>query len=97
MRNLRIFGFKAAIASAIVFVGLVAFVANSKLIATAHSDDEAAVRDALVKSALSFEKNDIAMATQVWANDESLTIFESGHANYGWVDYRDHHLVPGNG
>ena len=25
---------------------------------------------------------------------ESLTIFESGHANYGWADYRDHHLVP---
>jgi len=94
MRNLRIFGFNAAIASAIVLVGPVTFVANSKLIATAHSDDEAAVRDALGKSALSFEKNDIAMATQVWANDESLTIFESGHANYGWVDYRDHHLVP---
>jgi len=60
----------------------------------AHADDEAAVRDALMKSAVSFEKNDIAMASQVWANDESLTVFESGHANYGWVDYRDHHLVP---
>jgi hypothetical protein len=34
------------------------------------------------------------MASQVWVNDESLTIFESGHANYGWADYRDHHLVP---
>ena len=21
-------------------------------------------------------------------------IFESGHANYGWADYREHHLVP---
>ncbi len=62
--------------------------------ATAHKDDEAAVREALMKSALSFEKNDIAMAKQVWANDESLTVFESGHANYGWTDYRDHHLVP---
>lgn len=62
--------------------------------ATAHADDEGAVREALMKSALSFEKNDIAMASQVWANDESLTVFESGHANYGWADYRDHHLVP---
>jgi ketosteroid isomerase-like protein len=60
----------------------------------AHADDESAVRNALVKSATSFEKNDLAMATQVWANDESLIIFESGHANYGWPDYRDHHLVP---
>lgn len=60
----------------------------------AQADEEKAVRDALRKSALSFEKNDIAMASQVWANDESLTVFESGHANYGWADYRDHHLVP---
>jgi ketosteroid isomerase-like protein len=56
--------------------------------------DEAAVRDALLKSASSFEKNDMAAATQVWANDESLIVFESGHANYGWTDYRDHHLGP---
>jgi len=60
----------------------------------AQGNEETAVRDALTKSAVSFEKNDLAMASQVWVNDESLTIFESGHANYGWADYRDHHLVP---
>jgi ketosteroid isomerase-like protein len=87
-------GLGVAMTSAIFLVGLVAFVASSKSTATAHWDDEAAVRDALMKSALSFEKNDIALASQVWANDESLTVFESGHANYGWADYRDHHLVP---
>src|SRR5712691_3796236 len=65
-----------------------------KVTTLAYTDDEAAVREALLKSALSFEKNDVAMATQVWVNDESLTVFESGHANYGWADYRDHHLVP---
>jgi ketosteroid isomerase-like protein len=61
---------------------------------TAQSDDEAAVRDALLASATSFEKNDVAAATKVWVNDESLTVFESGHANYGWKDYRDNHLMP---
>jgi ketosteroid isomerase-like protein len=71
--------------------GLIAAVAYE---ATAHANDEEAVREALVKSAASFEKNDLTMASQVWANDESLTVFESGHANYGWADYRDHHLVP---
>ena len=71
--------------------GLVTVIAYA---VTAHVDDEAMVRDALMKSAASFEKNDIAMASQVWVNDESLTVFESGHANYGWADYRDHHLVP---
>ena len=62
--------------------------------AAAQSHDERAVRDALLKSASSFEKSDLAEATKVWANDESLTVFESGHANYGWADYRDNHLGP---
>lgn len=59
-----------------------------------RTNDVEAVRDVLLKSALSFEKNDRALATKVWANDESLTVFEQGHANYGWADYRDHHLFP---
>ena len=62
--------------------------------ATAQGSDEAAVRDALQTSALGFAKNDVDMVTKVWANDETLTVFESGHANYGWTDYRDHHLLP---
>ena len=56
---------------------------------SAQGGDEAAVRDALLKSASTFEKNDLAEATKVWVNDDSLTVFESGHANYGWADYRD--------
>lgn len=55
---------------------------------------EAAIRAALLKSASTFEKNDLLGASSVWATDKSLTIFESGHANYGWADYRDNHLVP---
>jgi ketosteroid isomerase-like protein len=60
----------------------------------AQTSDKPAVRDVLLRSASSFAKNDLAEATKVWANDESLTIFESGHANYGWIDYRDNHLAP---
>ena len=56
--------------------------------------EKTAVRDVLLRSAASFEKGDKAEATRVWVNDESLTVFESGHANYGWADYRDHHLFP---
>jgi ketosteroid isomerase-like protein len=93
MQNLkRKLGVGIALVSA-VLIFLIALSAT-KSVAKATVDDEAAVREALLKSATSFEKNDLAMATQVWANDESLTIFESGHANYGWADYRDHHLVP---
>ncbi len=62
--------------------------------ASARANDEAAVRLALTQSATGFERGDLAMLNSVYANDESVTIFESGHANYGWTDYRDHHLVP---
>ena len=62
--------------------------------AAAHDNDEASVREVLQKSALAFAKNDVDTVTKVWANDEMLTVFESGHANYGWADYRDHHLLP---
>src|SRR6266508_4302813 len=78
----------------IIALSAVAFGAAHKNIAIAQASDEAAVRDALFKSASTFEKNDLAEATKAWVNDESLTVFESGHANYGWADYRDHHLVP---
>lgn len=60
----------------------------------AESNDEAMVRAALVQNADGFARNDLKMVSQVWADDESVTVFESGHANYGWADYRDHHLVP---
>jgi ketosteroid isomerase-like protein len=72
----------------------VAFGVAHKHAEIAQASEETAVREALMKSAMSFEKNDLPMASQVWVNDESLTIFESGHANYGWADYRDNHLVP---
>ena len=62
--------------------------------AGAAQNEESAIRDVLLRSASSFAKNDVAEATKVWANDESVTVFESGHANYGWTDYRDHHLFP---
>lgn len=62
--------------------------------AQAQSDDEAAVRDVLTKNAAAFERGDMATLNKLWANDESVTVFESGHANYGWADYRNNHLKP---
>jgi ketosteroid isomerase-like protein len=57
-------------------------------------DDVKSVSDVLTQSAVGFEKGDMAALEKLWANDESVTVFESGHANYGWADYRDHHLGP---
>lgn len=57
-------------------------------------DPTAAIRDVLMQSAAAFERSEMAAMEKLWANDDSVTVFESGHANYGWVDYRDHHLGP---
>ncbi len=75
----------------IMAIALVAFaislglVAEYRVTSASPQCDEAAVRDVLLRSAASFEKNDTAEATKVWVNDESLTVFESGHANYNDV------------
>ncbi len=87
------FGLRVLSIAALAAITVTLGVAHKRA-AIEQGSDEAAVREALLQSASSFEKNDIAAATKVWANDESLTVFESGHANYGWADYRDHHLVP---
>lgn len=79
-----------ALAFALVTVLAVSF----RTTADAQDNDEAAVRAALMQSATGFERGDLATLNKVYANDESVTVFESGHANYGWADYRDHHLVP---
>lgn len=80
--------------SRLSFATVVLMLVCGTALALQQSDDEKAVRDVLMRSAASFEKNDKDEATKVWVNDDSLTVFESGHANYGWADYRDHHLFP---
>lgn len=53
-----------------------------------------AVKNVLLQNAKGFETGDLAMLDGLWAHDDGVTVFESGHANYGWPDYRDHHLKP---
>ena len=48
----------------------------------------------LVRNAQGFETGDLATLDTLWANDNDVTVFENGYANYGWSDYRDHHLKP---
>lgn len=57
-------------------------------------DAAADVRKVLEQNAKGFEKGDMHALDSIWAHDESVTVFENGHANYGWTDYRDHHLKP---
>ena len=62
--------------------------------AFAQTDEIKAVTDVLTREAAAVEKGDLTALDKLWANDESVTVFESGHANYGWNDYRNTHLAP---
>ena len=62
--------------------------------AGAAQDEMKDVRGVLMQSTAAFERNDMATMNKLWAQDESVTVFEQGHANYGWADYRDNHLAP---
>ncbi len=63
---------------------------------TAHAAHDPAehVKGVLLQYAAAVEGGDMAAISKAWANDESVTVFEQGHANYGWADYRDNHLGP---
>ncbi len=61
---------------------------------SAQTDEVKAVTDVLTREAQAVEKGDLAALDKIWANSEDVTVFESGHANYGWTDYRNTHLAP---
>lgn len=61
---------------------------------SAQTDEVKAVTDVLTREAAAVEKGDLAALDKIWANSEDVTVFESGHANYGWTDYRNTHLAP---
>ncbi|HXG86183.1 MAG TPA: nuclear transport factor 2 family protein [Pyrinomonadaceae bacterium] len=75
-------------------VGMMVFGFNWFSPISAQTNEEKAVMDVMQKEAAAVEKGDLAALDNLWANDESVTVFESGHANYGWKDYRDSHLGP---
>ena len=61
---------------------------------SAQTDEVKAVTNVLTREAAAVEKGDLAALDKIWANSEDVTVFESGHANYGWTDYRNSHLAP---
>jgi hypothetical protein len=56
--------------------------------------DAADVVKVLNASAAAFEHRDLPAASRTWSHSEALTVFEGGHVNRGWTDYRDNHLAP---
>ena len=75
-------------------VVLLSVIALFSLGTIAQSKDEQNVRGVLNENAAAFVRNDIGALDRIWANDEAVTVFENGSANYGWLDYRNNHLAP---
>ncbi len=61
---------------------------------SAQTNEVKAVTDVLTREARAVEKGDLTALDKIWANSDDVTVFESGHANYGWNDYRNNHLAP---
>lgn len=68
--------------------------ANTQAKAATGSNSDAEVRAVLTQYTAAVERGDMAVIEKLWSKDESVTVIENGHANYGWADYRDHHLGP---
>ncbi len=60
----------------------------------AHGDEHEAVEKTLKNYAAAIASKDISKVEKYVVTDESFTVFEGGHVNNGWADYRDHHLAP---
>lgn len=81
-----------AVMAVVIGSGAVAFSLNESV--SAQTDEVKAVTDVMTREALAVEQGDLAALDKIWANSEDVTVFESGHANYGWNDYRNTHLAP---
>lgn len=84
--------FLIAAMAVVVGAGAIAFSLDDNV--SAQTDEVKAVTDVLTREAVAVEKGDLAALDKIWANTEDVTVFESGHANYGWNDYRNTHLAP---
>jgi ketosteroid isomerase-like protein len=79
-------------ARAVPTVGILVFAAaagGEKSRATAA--DEAA-SETITRFERALQARDLAAVAEIVADD--IVVFESGHRNDGWKDFRDNHLVP---
>lgn len=61
--------------------------------AAGATDETAAVVAVLDREAAAYRKGDMPGVAACWETEPGSTVFESGYANWGWVDYRDNHLA----
>src|SRR5688500_19645698 len=74
------------IVAAFAFAALTIFLVG---LSASAQDNERSVSEVLMQSAAAFEKGDMAALEKLWANDASVGVFVSGHAEYVWAGYGD--------
>jgi len=78
--------------SLICFISLVLM---SSVFAQPNNDNSsAAVTETLTKYAAAVQGKNLAEVEKYVVATEAFSMFEGSHINWGWVDYRDHHLGP---
>jgi ketosteroid isomerase-like protein len=81
----------AAVNRRAVALGAVAvFSAASRAQADASPED--ATRDVVTRFERALQDHDVPAIAALVADD--IVVFENGHRNVGWEDFRDNHLVP---
>lgn len=73
-------------------VVLVLLTASVTGIAQSGRDSEAEVRKIITRFERALQQHDVEGIGALVAPD--IVVFENGHRNDGWQDFRDHHLLP---
>lgn len=58
------------------------------------ANQTAAVVETLTKYAAAIQSKSISAIENYVVTTDAFTMFEGGHVNWGWADYRDNHLGP---
>lgn len=73
----------------------ISLVLISGALAQQNNDNQAvAVTEALNKYAAAVQSKNLSEVEKYVVATEAFSMFEGSHINWGWVDYRDHHLGP---
>ena len=75
-------------------IGLVAIllIAVVPLLAQSGREPETDVREVIAQFEAALQKHDLQAIEALVSPD--LVVFENGHRNDGWQDFREHHLLP---
>ncbi|MEO8505080.1 MAG: nuclear transport factor 2 family protein [Acidobacteriota bacterium] len=74
------------------FVALVALLVSVPVARASVGSDEEAINAVIMEESAAFRAGDLPRIAACWDQAETTSVIESGHASWGWFDYRDKHL-----